>query len=326
MSGNVEMLPLFPQTPDDDADEDSGGLSVRWSYSRRSLLERCPRQYYYEYYGSATRGANADALKATLRSLKCLQHRHAFTGQILHAAIARFFRLAREGQLCPNNQVVDWALRQFDRGVIYCRTYPQGYGPVDENIEPTLLREYYYRQANADALYSESRARLVNSLRTFLTQQEYEWCRAAGTHPSARIEAHFSIDTVACRIEGRVDLAYCGEDGVNIVDWKIGNDEGATASLQLVAYGLWGSAEFNRSIENVHVYKAYLGSGRLVAYTLSPELMNAGRARIVQDARIMQFLHSYGREAMAEAFTPCAQPAICSLCPYKMSCPAGEDI
>ncbi len=26
--------------------------NVTWSYSKRSLFERCQRRYYYEYYGS----------------------------------------------------------------------------------------------------------------------------------------------------------------------------------------------------------------------------------------------------------------------------------
>src|SRR5437762_9747210 len=64
---------------------------VIWSYSRRSLFERCQRRYYYEYYGSTTA---LDPQHATLRQLKTLDARHERVGALLHRAIATYLHRA----------------------------------------------------------------------------------------------------------------------------------------------------------------------------------------------------------------------------------------
>ncbi len=325
MSRPAEMLPLFPLQPEQGYRDESSRFAIAWSHSRRTLLERCPRHYYYEYYGANARSGVDDPCKATLRFLKNLRNRYIRAGQILHAAIARFFRLAQDGEVWTSQRLESWATRLLDRDVAYSKLHPNGQeSSVEGQPESVLLLEFYYRQRDAEALYSDIRTRLIRSLRTFMNHDAFAWCRMAGADPRTLIEAAISIPGFPCRLEGRVDLAYCGEDGVNIVDWKIGDADGGGESLQLVTYGLWACTEFKCSAERVHIYKAYLGSGRLVAYELAEWSLQAARARILQDATRMQFLHRYGQDAVADAFTPCAQRGICALCPYQGICPVGR--
>jgi hypothetical protein len=38
----------------------------------------------------------------------------------------------------------------------------------------------------------------------------------------------------------------------------------------------------------------------------------------------MAALHKYGTDGVAEAFSPCLQPAICSGCAFQRACPEGR--
>jgi hypothetical protein len=40
-------------------------------------------------------------------------------------------------------------------------------------------------------------------------------------------------------IEGKIDLAGQDNDGIRIIDWKLGAMPGAEDSLQLLIYALW---------------------------------------------------------------------------------------
>src|SRR5260370_16640936 len=61
--------------------------NVTWSYSKRSLFERCQRRYYYEYYGSTVALERVDPQHAILRRLKSLEGRHDRIGTLLPLSI-----------------------------------------------------------------------------------------------------------------------------------------------------------------------------------------------------------------------------------------------
>ncbi len=63
---------------------DRGIANIRWSYSRRSVLEQCPRRYYYEYYGGSAGSQDPQ--------LKNVQARHELAGTVLHSVIGGYFR------------------------------------------------------------------------------------------------------------------------------------------------------------------------------------------------------------------------------------------
>ncbi len=68
--------------------------NITWSYSKRSLFERCQRRYYYEYYGSTAALERVDPQHATLHRLKALVGRHERVGTLLHRGIATYLHRA----------------------------------------------------------------------------------------------------------------------------------------------------------------------------------------------------------------------------------------
>src|SRR2546430_6947742 len=87
--------------------------NVTWSYSKRSLFERCQRRYYYEYYGSTVALGKVDPQHALLRRLKALEGRHERVGALLHRGIATYLHRAQSGTPMSATDLVDWILTIF---------------------------------------------------------------------------------------------------------------------------------------------------------------------------------------------------------------------
>src|SRR5579859_2915477 len=101
-----EQLPLASFTIQPTRKEAIAG--VTWSYSKRSLFERCQRRYYYEYYGASAALAGTDPQHAALRRLKALEGRHERVGTLLHRGIATYLHRAQASTPMRADDLVDW--------------------------------------------------------------------------------------------------------------------------------------------------------------------------------------------------------------------------
>ncbi len=299
---------------------------ITWSYSRRETLEQCPRKYYYEYFGATSRKAASEPEKATLRQLKALQNRYERAGFLLHLAIATYFRRAQAGTPLTGDQLVDWIQSVFHHDIDYSASDPDGLSPLQGKYPPVLLREYHYRQIDAEKLLVDTEQRLISAVRTFISASLFDDFRQNGIQPGALVEQHLRLQGLPCKVNGRLDLAYQEDGQVTIVDWKLGERDGTgDESLQLAAYGLWAVDHFQIDHRAARVCKAYLGSEQVEDFPVTERVLAMARARIVQDAERMSSLHLYGEQSIAEAFTPCAQPSVCGLCPFQRVCPEGRN-
>ncbi len=98
-------------------------VSIPWSYSRRNLLQQCPLSYYFEYYGSKKRTAEAEPRKESLRFLKGLSNRHLRTGEITHLVIRTYLNRLREGEEWSLERLVSWARDMLHTDVEFSRAY-----------------------------------------------------------------------------------------------------------------------------------------------------------------------------------------------------------
>ena len=103
---------------------------MQWSYSRRSLLERCPRAYYYQYYGANRNLAIAEPLKEHLYFLKTLSNRHLRAGEIVHLVIRTYLKSLRRNDAWDVSRVLNWANRIFQKDYDYSSTYQPGEEPA----------------------------------------------------------------------------------------------------------------------------------------------------------------------------------------------------
>jgi len=300
---------------------------MRWSYSRRSVLEQCPRRYYYEYYGAGALSATQDPDRLRFRLLKSLQNRHERTGTIGHMVISTYFRKARSGEVWPADRLRNWARDIFRKDLAYSKVDPDGISPRGGKFPPVLLQEYYCRNPDASTLCSEAEEQLVKALHIFSSSARFAEFRLAGMGPGALVEHKLALPGLPCRGEGKLDLAFSNGESVTLVDWKLGEPSGGgDDSLQLAAYALWASSHFAAAPEAVSVCKVSLTADEIVQFPVSESVLTNSRARIIQDAERMAVVHDYGQRGMVEAFTPCAQRDICKLCSFQKVCPEGRAV
>ena len=296
---------------------------VTWSYSRRSTLEQCARRYYYAYYGANKLIAKQEPQKETLHFLKYLENRHQRTGYILHLTIRTFFHKAQAGDYWSPDQLVDFASSIFSSDRYYSRDHPEGDGLSEKRYPPVLLREYHYRTSNADELCEEAEVRMIEALKSFSIDEQYDRFRLAGSTADALVEHTFKLSNFPCRMSGKIDLAYNTKNQVTVIDWKLGkNDMTGDDSLQLAAYGLWAKDYYDCDPETLIIDKIHLSSGEIIGCKVDSNMLSAARARITQDAERIAVMDEYGKKARAEAFTPCSHPLVCAMCEFEKVCNA----
>ena len=311
-------------------EEDQGDFDLRqliadveWSYSRRGVLEQCPRRYYYEYY--AARAMDSGPEKGLLKGLKSLQTRHERIGVIAHLVIGTYFRKAQVGGAWTADRVVSWARDIWLKDLSHSRASSNGRPPNAERFPPVTLHEYYHNHPDAAASCSEAEKRLLGALSNFMGSPVFEEFRQAGTRPDSLIECHLTLGGIGCRVSGRLDLAFPSNAGAVVVDWKLGDPSGeGEDSLQLATYALWAAQRFGCEPLAVTVCKAYLVPAQIAFFTPMASTFANARSRILQDAERIAVLHDYGRRGVARAFTPCTQRRICGLCPFQEICPEGR--
>ena len=330
-TGATEQLTLFG-----DAEEASPSPApwgpdltrVSWSHSRRSTLEQCARRYYYGYFAANKRTAKHDPLKEELHFLKGVQNRHLRTGTILHLIINTYLRKAQQGEIQGVERLVSWAHKLFAADRAYSRRYMEdGSLAHGEKYPPILLWEYLSGDTRADDLCDEAEGRLVAALRSFVMDDRYDAFRAGASEMGSLVEHGFRLPGFPCQVTGKVDLAYDHEGRVTVVDWKIGIGDGSgDDSLQLAVYALWAVDHFGCNTEMLRVCKVHFASDEVIDFRADAEVLAAARARVLQDAERMAVMDEYGRTGVAGAFTPCAHPAVCRLCPFCGVCPEGRHL
>lgn len=296
-------------------------LPGAWSYSRRDLLERCPRWYYYQYYGANAKTAKADPQKETLRFLKLFSNRYLRTGEIAHLVIRTYLNRLRQGEEWSLERVLRWARTICDGDLKYSRNYKHGTKPINSPNSPALLMEFYMGFENAEELWKDSETRLLASLTNFVMSPEFAHFRNGVTREGVLVEKPVYLKEEYFSMRGRIDLAYPDEDDrIVVVDWKIGNTGGGDDSLQLLSYALGAINEYKCAPENIDLYRVPLMDNKVSPFPVSKRDILRASARIIQDVERFKALDSYGCNAIAEAFTSCEQLQVCNLCPFQECC------
>lgn len=294
---------------------------MRWSYSRRNLLERCPRAYYYQYYGANRRTAKAEPLKERLHFLKTLPSRHLRVGQIMHLAIRTYLMSHQQKKGWTVKGLLNWAQKISQGDYVYSREYRLGDTPPEGRYPPVLLLEFYYGLENADRLFLESESRMIKALQNFAVNPKFANFRRGACNPNALIEKNISIKNSHFSMFGKLDLVYPDGDRIGIVDWKLGAAGNNDDSLQLLSYALGAIKEFNCQPDSIDLYCIHLSDSSIESSNISEQEVSRAKGRIIQDLERMKMMDEYGKQAIAEAFTPCAQPRICAQCVFESICP-----
>lgn len=302
-----------------------GEVLPEWSYSRRSLFEQCLRAYYYKYYGAKSGAAKSEPLKPQLRFLKSLSNRHLRAGILLHLVLRTYLKKLAEGDEWTSDQLRRWATEMYRRDLAFSKEFQRTGTSLSSDGRTVLLAEFYAGLPNADALWNESVERLCRALDNFRNHPTMEPFRRAAKQSGVLVEKSVRLKEPGFRLKGQIDFAYSESGRVTLVDWKIGESGGSEDSLQLLSYALVAMQEYNCTPNDIDLYVAYLGDGKVQQYTVSEYEVSRAKGRIRQDSQRMLAMDWYGREAITEAFTPCEQKRICDMCPFNSVCPGSSN-
>jgi hypothetical protein len=306
------------------ATRDDAYAGLRLSYSRRESLDQCTLRYFFQYYGNALHDPD---LHARVQFLKGVKSRHLRTGELVHLVIGTYFKKLKQGKRVFADGLTKWARELFRQDQIYSAHIRNGGRAAGRPFPPAILDEILNMRIGHEGLLIQAEEQLLNSLEQFFKSSAFSEFRMLGASAGSCIERKFSLSGFPGPVSGKVDLAAKSEDGVTVVDWKIGSaSAGGAESLQLGMYGMWAMTEFGVSAENLRIAKAHLASQEVVEFKAEQQAFENARVRILQDFERMVILHGYGRVGAIGAFTPNPQQGVCRLCPFREVCPEGEAV
>lgn len=295
-------------------------MNLSYSYSRRETLEKCPRQYFYDYYAHAEGVPFDDELKAEVIELRKLTGCFLHAGNVLHRYIKAYITKYTNKE---RPWSIDWTLKTlFDKDIKYSIN-PESFPNIqNEKYPPKMMMEFFYNQENARDKALEARSRLGQSINTFNSDKAIVNLWKSFVRGKPYIEEWMnglSINDV--EIKGIVDLYSLENANLRILDWKMSSFESQHDSLQLFIYGIWGAQNYEIDPSDITIQKVYLGDGTIEEpRTLSEQDMNRGNARLIQDIEHMNQMHPYGMSGNEKAFTPCDNLKVCAMCKYQKVC------
>lgn len=290
-----------------------------YSYSRRSTLERCTRQYFYDYYATDKACGLAEERKRQVAALKSMSGCALLAGSILH----RFARL----HIDPSRElspawIVQTALRSFDEAIEFARD-PRGQAHrLRDRFPPEELVEFSYEDLDGEQAGERARGSLERALRTLLHDDAVgELLRSLAGYELHAEKRLSKLKLSNWCVGGQIDVLALRSDAARIIDWKLGAVEHGADSLQLYTYGWFAESIHGVPRGGVSGQRVFLGDGVVEEpQVVTDGTASVGRARLFQDIELMEELHEYGRQGREEVFRPCNQDGICSRCKYRAIC------
>lgn len=215
---------------------------LSWSKSRDESLQTCPRQYYYNYYGSWGGWENNAAERTRqLYILKQLITRQIWAGQVVHDCIEHSLKNIHRGiEPLPVEKIVDLTLqgmRQDYRSSLH--------GKYLQHPKSCALFAHEYQLKVSDEEWKANADHVKKCLTTFYESEIFQQIQSLSKEQWLEIEAfsRFHLDDVEVIV--KLDFCYRNEDQIVIVDWKTGKSDLQDNSIQLACYALYAQEKWN---------------------------------------------------------------------------------
>ncbi len=234
-----------------------------WSKSRDETLKTCPRQYYFQYYGSWG-GWEATAPEAVrkLYVLKQLKTRPVWAGERVHVCIERSLNNLRRGiAVLSPDKIAEMTLSQMRED--YRSSLARNYWKKPKSC---ALFEHEYGVPVAAEQWRQTADDVRECLHTFYTSSVFAEVRAVPRDAWLQVEELDKFDLDGIRVWAKIDCSFRQGARVRIYDWKTGRSLAEAGTLQLVCYSLYAQAKWGTAIENVLPAEFYLIVNRIQEY------------------------------------------------------------
>ena len=289
-----------------------------WSKSRHGKLEECPRQYYYQYYGSWG-GWERDAPQAVrdLYVLKKLTTRPAWAGSSVHDAVKRVLTALKDGGGPPSPERVIAETRARMRAQF--RESREGLYRVRKAFG---LLEHEYAEPVSDAEWRDNWELVERCLAAFFGSR---WLTLAAALPPERwlpIDELGSFPFEGTKIFAAPDFAYRTADGgAVVVDWKTGQQRESDRE-QLLGYAMYARDTWGVPLERLECRVVYLPSAHEDEVRIGEAEIEAFAGRMRESIARMKALldDPSGNVARLERFPASGGERACQRCPFRRPC------
>jgi len=237
-----------------------------WSKSRDAAFRRCPRQYYYQYYGSwGGWEATAPERARQLYVLKQLRTRAMWAGEVVHTCIERSLKNLRRGiTVLSPEKIIEVTISQMREDFRSSRK--KNYWKMPKSC---ALFEHEYGVPVPAEQWRQTAADVETCLHNFYTSELFAELRSLPRDAWLEVEelGQFTLDGV--KVWAKIDCSYRDEEGVRIFDWKTGRSLAEENTVQLVCYSLYVCEKWGASIESVRPAEYYLLVDRIQDYRVT---------------------------------------------------------
>ncbi len=291
-----------------------------WSVSRDRSFRECPRQYWFNYYGSWSGWEwEADPRTREIYMLKQLKSRPTWIGEVVHDCIRHSVEnLARGIPVLPVDRI-----REITRNRMREDFRASRDGLYRDNPKSACgLFEHEYRVPVTDEEWRDAADHVDRCLVTFYASAVWEEFRETAPKDFLEIEtfSRFVLDDVEVTV--KLDCATRETDHVVVWDWKTGRRESTGAQIQLACYAFYMHQRYGVPIQAVHMRRVELSTGvvhaRRIGESELKETLDYVRGSI---ADMRGLLADPGRNvADEERFTKVARRDRCLRCNFLRVC------
>lgn len=297
---------------------------LSWSVSRAQLFQKCPRAYYYAYYG-AWGGWESDCSKRTRETyiLKNVKPLVMWAGSIVHDLIKDVMEDFARGNALPTLDVLQQRATQILRNG-WTEAVSKAWQKYPKK---TNLFELYYGNGRTlpREMTDKIKERIFSCLDAFLSSPVL---RDICATPYINWKPIDTLDTFMVnelKVWCAIDFAYTDQEGcLHIIDWKTGIENRATLRQQLGCYALYAMEKWLQPLERLQLKGVFLlDGGRASPYSVNPALLISVKDQILSSAQAMrQKLRDPENNVAEEEDFPC-QPSEygCQQCNYRQICP-----
>ncbi len=315
----------------------------RWSVSRQSCYEECPKRYWYSYYGSWDGWPkNAfdpnrviDPLAALLYRLKQIQTLPLYVGSIVHKSLET--SLTNSHKNLPSVETLQAeAIQRFRKGIKEAQTHKW----KDHPKKFTNLAEWYYESIRNKAppgddelkIYEEKIHQMVASWRNspaitqLILAPDSRW---SGIEKNIEFLTGGTIPTIVV-IDFMLYWPTRDGDILIIFDWKTGGERKENIE-QLYAYALAATRHLNQPLDKIIISPFYLAQGATgykkfgykQAEPLDPKIAERLESQIVQEGQKLLNIHKTDQEDPLK-FAYTEERGKCQNCPFIEVCQKAE--
>ncbi len=291
---------------------------LSWSASRAREFDRCKREYWlarYASWGWWTERPRGERFQTMVH--KCLTSLPAFTGDVVHRAIARWFELKAAGTTMTAAELYEHARELFRDGW----RQSAGDGWKERPNKSTHLFEHHYQWEIPAARTEAARELIERSTRWFCEAPELARVRNADPASWLGVEALDTYQFLGTKVYAVPDYAAKEEEKFHIWDWKTGKPRDSDL-FQLHTYALYACERWNADPEDIVLHAAYLGVGQVTDLPVSIDRLSEAQDKMSMSVREMMDLHydPDQDDLVMDNWTASPEAGKCRYCRFRGIC------